>query len=220
MVLSATSRRRDVAEGIETLALEARSTPSFRQTEMVHPASRPVTYCKATPQHGPAIAAQGRAAFVESFSEEYEPGEIAAYLAMTYGTDIQTAELSDPTVTIFVACHKGEVIGHLKLGPTDRARAGFAAGALEIKRFYIRASWKGEGIARKLLACARDEAKRRGATWLYLSCWRGNGRAISFYQKHGFSIVGRQFFPVGARIDEDHIMRCEVAVLPSCGDVP
>jgi ribosomal protein S18 acetylase RimI-like enzyme len=54
---------------------------------------------------------------------------------------------------------------------------------------------------------AVQAAQAQAARGLYLSCWKGNDRAVRFYQREGFAIVGEQHFPVGTRIDEDYIMR-------------
>ena len=52
-----------------------------------------------------------------------------------------------------------------------------------------------------------DEARRRGATRLYLTVYIDNHRARRFYDRYGFEAVGRYDFMVGSHADEDIIMR-------------
>ena len=83
---------------------------------------------------------------------------------------------------------------------------------LELRKFYIEAAYHGRGVAhalmKEVLAIAANE---RDAT-LWLSVFSGNERAISFYKKCGFRIVGTQDFIVGADCQQDYLMQYETPI--------
>ena len=50
-------------------------------------------------------------------------------------------------------------------------------------------------------------ARARAVEDIYLGVWALNARAQRFYRRHGFEIVGRYVFRVGAHEDDERIMR-------------
>jgi diamine N-acetyltransferase len=165
-----------------------------------------VIYRLGEPGDALAIAAQGQAAFLEAFQHVYAAHEIEGYFAKTYGPGMQDQELGDPECRLFLVEDELGLAGHLKLGRCTLPRTEGEPSA-EIKRFYVLTRAQGAGIARALLLQAIEAAQAQGVRGLYLSCWKGNDRALHFYQRKGFTIVGEQQFSVGTRIDEDYIMR-------------
>lgn len=165
-----------------------------------------VTYRVGVPGDAQAIATQGKAAFLEAFQHLYAAHEIDGYFAKTYGPGVQDQELHDPECRLFLAEDELGLLGHLKLGPCTPSMTSGEPSA-EIKRFYLLARAHGSGVARALLMQAVEAARTQAAQSLYLSCWTGSDRALRFYQREGFAIVGRHNFPIGTRIDEDYIMR-------------
>ncbi len=163
------------------------------------------TYRTATPEDVDAIARQGQAAFIEAFGPAYTDEEIAGYFAKTYGAELQRAEVADPGTCLFLAEIDGELVGHLKLGPCALP-SDLPEPSGEVKRFYLLKKAQGTQVARTLLAMAKAEALRRGWNTLLLSCWTGNDRALRFYRREGFAVIGQQDFAVGPRVDLDHIM--------------
>ena len=77
---------------------------------------------------------------------------------------------------------------------TGRRPAGFAA--IDLKSGYldqlcVAPSELGSGLAKTLL----DEAKRRSPGVIELDVNEANGRAVRFYEREGFSVVGRGLNP-------------------------
>jgi len=55
-----------------------------------------------------------------------------------------------------------------------------------------------------------DEAKQRRADVLWLDVWEKNPRAIAFYHKWGFTVVGEQGFQMGEELQHDLLMQRQV----------
>ena len=165
-----------------------------------------IDYRIARPTDAQAIAEQGKQAFVEAFGSVYAPPEVQGYFAQTYGGGMQDQEINDPAVYLLVAEDEQGIFGHIKVGPCALPVKVDEPSA-EIKRFYLLARSHGTGVASAMLMAAIEWARARNAAALYLSCWTDNQKGLRFYMRNGFTIVGRQQFAVGARIDDDHILR-------------
>jgi GNAT superfamily N-acetyltransferase len=167
-----------------------------------------VTCRDAVPQDAEALAALGRATFVETFGHLYTPDNLAAFLE-SHSRGRWRAELSDSAFAVRLAEEDGRAAAYAKLAPpslpfeTDRR-------AIELRQFYVLGPWQGRGISTELMAWAMAEARRRGAEELYLSVFVDNHRARRFYARYGFEQVGTYDFMVGTHADLDLVMRLDL----------
>ena len=81
---------------------------------------------------------------------------------------------------------------------------------LELKRIYLLSRFHGAGAGRALMEAAIVEARLRGARRLLLGVYAGNGRAIAFYLKQGFSRISERRFQVGRNAYEDIIFALDL----------
>jgi ribosomal protein S18 acetylase RimI-like enzyme len=51
-----------------------------------------------------------------------------------------------------------------------------------------------------------EEAKEAGGDVIWLQTWSEADWAVGFYQRLGFTIVGKAPFYFGKRVDHDHVM--------------
>lgn len=82
----------------------------------------------------------------------------------------------------------GAFVGTLLVGSTALDADGPAQGSLT--SVYVRASYRGRGIARQLLKAATNSARQQGMTRLVLSVAEGNEAACRVYLAAGFHNVG------------------------------
>ena len=66
------------------------------------------------------------------------------------------------------------------------------------------------GVGTRLMAAILEEAARSGARMAVLETQSFNHGAISFYQKHGFRIIGFDMYAYSNRGPEEHNMRIEM----------
>lgn len=159
----------------------------------------------AAPGEAAALSRLGRATFTETFGHLYSPEDLAAFL-QSHDEAAWAAQLEDPAYEVRVAEAEVELIAYAKLGPPSLPFEPEGA-AIELRQFYVRNPWQGQGIADELMAWAIAEAKARNADELYLSVFADNHRARRFYQRYGFAFVGPYAFMVGNHADEDHVLR-------------
>lgn len=165
-----------------------------------------IAYRTAGPADAPALAAMGARCFTETFGPHFPPEDMALHLETMFGPAALAGEYEDPALRIRMAEAGDEIAAYLKLTPMHLS-APLEAGALEIKQLYVLTPWQGAGVAAALMDWAAQTAREAGAPALYLSVWERGDRAIAFYRKQGFEIVGEAPFRLGSRTYQDPIMR-------------
>ena len=159
----------------------------------------------ATAADLPAVDRVFRTSFCETFAHLYSAEDLTAFLAK-FTPEAWAGEFADPRYRFRIAEVDGEVIGHVKLGPsalpieTDKR-------AVELRQIYVLKDHLGSGIAAALTDWVIAEARGQGFEELYLTVYVDNHRARRFYDRYGFQAVGRYDFMVGNQADEDIIMR-------------
>jgi GNAT superfamily N-acetyltransferase len=161
---------------------------------------------RGVPDDAPALAAFAERTFVETFSADNDPRDMAAYVERTYGVAQQGAELADPGVTTLLAHRDGRLVGFAQIRRHMPPPCISDATAIELRRFYVDRPVQGTGLAQLLIAAVFDAAREVGARHVWLGVWERNSRAIAFYRKCGFADVGSQPFVLGADHQTDRVM--------------
>jgi ribosomal protein S18 acetylase RimI-like enzyme len=165
-----------------------------------------VTIRRATVDDAARLAAFGRQAFTETFGGDNTPEDLAMYLTATYGPDLQRAELANPRVSCWLAESESAIAGYalIRRGPAPGAVGDDSA--VELGRLYAGREFIGRGIGSLLMRAVLDEAKSTGSRSIWLGVWEHNPRALAFYKRWGFEIVGRQAFLLGQDLQQDFVM--------------
>jgi ribosomal protein S18 acetylase RimI-like enzyme len=66
---------------------------------------------------------------------------------------------------------------------------------LVITKLVVNPVWQNQGIGRKLMDFAENEAIEKKYTSIRLDAYSGNPRAINLYEKRGYRKVGEVYFP-------------------------
>ncbi|GAA4504031.1 GNAT family N-acetyltransferase [Hymenobacter ginsengisoli] len=169
-----------------------------------------IAIAKANLATATRLAELGRQTFSETFAASNTPEDMAAYLAESYGPEIQLAQLQDPRCTCLLAEMQGQTVGYALLQeastlglPTDAP----ATRQLEIKQLYVVEDWIGTGLGKALMRRTLDIAQAAQVTAVVLGVWEHNERAKAFYQRFGFREVGEVAFRLGQDVQRDLIYR-------------
>jgi ribosomal protein S18 acetylase RimI-like enzyme len=165
----------------------------------------------AGPDDAAALTRAAAAFFVDTFGAANRPEDMQVYVAGAFSEARQRAELADGSNRILLATTPdGEIAGyaHLRLGavPADAAAPDEGTPAVEIARLYTDRRWHGRGLGAHLMARALNGAREWRAATVWLGVWEQNARAIAFYQKQGFEIIGEQQFMLGSDRQRDLVM--------------
>jgi diamine N-acetyltransferase len=153
------------------------------------------------------LAEAGRRLFEVAFAVENRPEDMAAYLDESFSPEIQAAELVDPASITLIAEVEGRFAGYARL---KQGRPGMEISGqrpVELVRIYAEQEFIGSGLGSALMQACLEEAARRGYDTVWLGVWEKNPRAIRFYEKWGFNIIGTQAFKLGQDIQTDIVMQ-------------
>lgn len=165
---------------------------------------RPTTRI-ATSRDAATIAELGARTFITAFGPQNDARDIEAYVSAAFSEKAQSAELSDPANTILIAeGEDGAAAGYAQLRFAPAPPFVDAEYAVELVRIY--ADRPGGGVGSALMAACLDIAKSEDADTVWLGVWEHNPRAISFYERWGFRVVGTQGFVLGTDHQTDLVM--------------
>lgn len=162
----------------------------------------------------PADAHRVSALATETFPLACPPGttqeNIDQFCATKLSPGAFDAYLSNSRIQIWFAHHEDELLGYVMRvsgEPDDPviAEAVSVRPTVEISKIYVRASAHGSGIAQQLMSVAVENARAEGARSVWLGVNQQNERANSFYDRHGFVLVGERRFQVGDSLEEDFV---------------
>lgn len=164
------------------------------------------TIRRATSADAAALAELAATTFREAYLATNDPAHVEAHIADNYGVETLAAELADPTRLTWFALQGDAPVGFLTLRPGATTPAVSGPRPMQLHRIYVLAVRYGQGDGAALMQTALDEGRRLGCATLWLSLWDQNHRAMAFYEKWGFAIVGTMPFLFGGVMYEDPVM--------------
>jgi diamine N-acetyltransferase len=146
-----------------------------------------------------------------------DPRDLAHHIAAKLTPECFHTLIADTNAMLFVAEVADKICGcvlALRSSPHPQIEALAPA---ELQKFYVAPAQHGRGVADELMrqvlaSLGRD---RLEAVWLSVNC--ENPRAIAFYKRWGFRIVGTHQLLVGADPQKDFIMRRDPPLAPPEG---
>jgi len=144
--------------------------------------------------------------FHDAFASMNTRETIEAYMSQAFNMRQLSSELADPCATFLIAEIEGTPVGYVKLLAGDAPDCVKGDAPVEIVRFYVDRQFHGGGVARTLMQACLHHAKRSGHQTIFLGVWEHNSRAIAFYRKWEFEIVGSHVFQMGDEAQNDFWM--------------
>lgn len=154
------------------------------------------------------LATLGERTFRETFAASNTASDIDAYMRHAFSVERLLAELVDPDSAFFLAfaecTHAPGGYAKLRAGAPDPSVTG--PDPIEIERIYVERNAIGRGLGAALMRTCLEEAAARGGKTVWLGVWERNERAIAFYERWGFAVVGSHVFQLGSDPQNDLIM--------------
>jgi diamine N-acetyltransferase len=152
---------------------------------------------RAVPADAETLTQLAVRTFYDAFASSNTPENMQAYMSAAFNLEGTERELADPRSKFLIAEVDGEPAGYAKLYEGEVPECVTGSDPIEIVRLYIEQRWWGSGVARALMQTCLDEARQSGHRTIYLGVWEQNHRAMAFYRKWGFEIVGSHILMVG-----------------------
>ena len=167
------------------------------------------TIREATIEDTQEIAQLSTQTFRNTFATADNTTDIDAYLRTAFTLQKISAELTDSKNTFLLAQTEDskDLIGYAKLRVGQEEACVRASNPIEIERLYVDKAIIGQGIGKQLMQTCLNRAADGSHDTVWLGVWEHNQRAIRFYEKWHFAIVGSHPFQLGSDKQNDLIMR-------------
>jgi ribosomal protein S18 acetylase RimI-like enzyme len=139
----------------------------------------------------------GRETFIASHGTSAAAHDINAYISEKYSEAAMLTELKNNNYLYHILYDNGEPAGFSKL--LLRQAIDGHENTSKLERLYLQQDYYGLGLAQELLNYNITLSKQHGDQGMWLYVWTGNSRAVAFYHKVGFKIVGNHDFPISAK---------------------
>ena len=157
-----------------------------------------------------ALAALAERTFRDAFAESNNPVDMEIHCRERFAAEVQAREIADPGWVTLLAEADDQLIGFAQVrlnAPKDCVPARRPA---ELYRIYVGSPWHGQGISPKLMDEVLAVAAQDGSDRIWLGVWEENRRALAFYRKYGFEVVGAHEFWFGTERQQDLVMATAV----------
>lgn len=160
-----------------------------------------------------ALVALGIKTFRDTFDEYNNPENMMRYINDTFTKKIIEHELKQPGTAFFLAFDGRKAAGYAKVRSSYTPPELNGTPALEIERLYAHREYVGKRVGYMLMQTCLAYAKKKGVKTLWLGVWENNARAISFYERNGFTRFGQHTFMLGKDAQTDWLMKREVGLV-------
>jgi ribosomal protein S18 acetylase RimI-like enzyme len=177
----------------------------------------------ATPADADEVAAVAARTFALACPPSTTAEAIAEHVRTVLSPARFRAHLADPAHRVVLAEVDGRAVGYTMVvaaPPADPDVAGALRlrPVIELSKVYVEAGHHGVGVARPLMAetlrIARElagEVGREAEAGIWLGVNEHNARALRFYERSGFRIVGTRSFRLSDAVETDHVMERPLA---------
>lgn len=149
------------------------------------------TYCKL-----------GEQAYRDHYLHLWPEEDPSPYIESSFTAAILRKEIKDPNTYHFIIRNQSEGIGILKLIKDKGVQNIPHKGSMLLEKIYLLNKFTGKGHGKQILEKMEAMALRHQIRHLWLATMK-KGRALSFYQELGYTIIGEQILPFkNARQDE------------------
>jgi len=154
-----------------------------------------------------ALSVLAEGTFRAAFAESNTAADMQRHCAANYSQALQLAEIRASERETWLAEADDTLVAYVQLRLNAASPAISGERPVEIQRFYVDTAHHGTGVAHQLMAHVLVRAQAAGSAALWLGVWERNPRALAFYRKWRFEVVGEHTFKLGDDHQRDLVMR-------------
>ena len=162
---------------------------------------------KAEIKHAELIADIGKKTFWESHGVSASEADINTFVSEKYTIEALEVELKNTNNNYYLIYYNNELAGFSKIQLNTINNNIKAKNITKLDRFYLLKDFYGKKLGLKLFEFNIEFSKKNQQKGIWLAVWVENKRAIKFYEKAGFKIVGKSYFQISnTHSNPNHIM--------------
>ncbi|WP_439865019.1 GNAT family N-acetyltransferase [Pseudomonas antarctica] len=144
----------------------------------------------ATAEDALCIGVLGMQVFLDTYATQGIRTSIATEALQAFAPNTIAQLLAQLNVSLTVAESNGHLIGFAQIKLNAPHPMIQTPDAAELQRLYIQERFTGQSIGYQLLQAAEQRAALGGAPLLWATVWVGNNRALGFYPRRGYEVLG------------------------------
>ena len=154
-----------------------------------------------------SIANIGKVAVEEAHRDSCSAEDMSEFLENNYNNDAIKEELNDTRNIYHIINYNGNPVGFSKIVLNEEHPNILQKNITKLDRIYLLKEFYNLKLGLELLKFNIEFCKKHSQSGIWLFTWVGNKRAVNFYIKAGFTIVGsHQFKVTETRYNENHQM--------------
>lgn len=169
-----------------------------------------ITIKRATPNDTELIVDIGTRSFRESHGHSAPAADIESYIFRTFETNFVQKELNNPENIYHIIYSENQPAGYSKIIYNKPHPLTACNSVTKLERLYLLKEFYRLQLGLHLFNFVTDLSKKSLQEGIWVFVWIENYRAINFYKKCGFKIIGGIDFKVSeTHSNANHVMYLE-----------
>ncbi|MEO8406585.1 MAG: GNAT family N-acetyltransferase [Chitinophagaceae bacterium] len=158
-----------------------------------------ISIIKATEKDAALLSELAKITFIQSHGHSVEKEDIDSYVTEKYSEAILKQELSDRRSIYHLLYYNDQPAGFSKIIFNEPYKDSDVKNITKLERIYLLKEYYDLKLGKELFAFNMELAKVNDQSGIWLYVWKENERAVKFYQKNGFEIIGSYDFKISER---------------------
>ncbi|MCW3092864.1 MAG: GCN5-related N-acetyltransferase [Ferruginibacter sp.] len=147
------------------------------------------------------------ASFIESHGHSAQAEDINRYVSEKYSESAFKEELNDAKNLYHIIYHNDRAAGYSKIVLNTPYSGSLINNIVKLERFYLLKEFYHLKLGGELFQFNVDLSIRNNQTGMWLFVWKENPRAVNFYKKNGFLVIGSHDFKISeTHSNPNHLM--------------
>ena len=149
---------------------------------------------KATEASCDLLAEIGKISFIESHGSSAPLKDIDRYIIGKYTREILKAELDDAKNIFHLLYYNKQIAGYSKIILNEGISNLNTKNITKLDRLFLLKEFYDLKLGLELLQFNIELSKKNNQAGMWLFAWKENYRAVRFYEKNGFEVIGSHDF--------------------------
>lgn len=158
-------------------------------------------------EHYEILAEIGKKSFLEAHGHSASKEDIVSYVNKNFNSEVFHKELANSNNIYHLIYHNNQIAGYSKIVLNVENVNIVDQNVTKLERLYLLKEFYSLNLGAKLFKFNVELSLKNNQKGIWLAVWVENQRAINFYNKKGFKIVGKYDFQISeTHVNPNHIM--------------
>jgi ribosomal protein S18 acetylase RimI-like enzyme len=165
------------------------------------------TIIKATISDAATLAVVGFDSFKTAHGHSAPKKDIEQFMSQNFNQQNFIKELSNEKNQFYIIFYNEVVVGYTLVIFNQKDTQISLENCAYLSRIYLLEAYYGLGLGNQLFDFIKDLCLQNNQSGIWLRVWVENQRAINFYKKQGFKIVGKSDYKISeTHSNPNHVM--------------